>query len=238
MSWENIKYQISKPISQDKINLATDLLQKGLASIEEASQEADKMDQKSLEYYISRLFNNNINKEADLKSMISKSFPGKLLGKVVPLLSFFFGAYDVYQAYFHFKDLFNKSNKVGLTLTQSLVPYYLDLKVDVYEDDIDQLLILCDIIKSARDFNKRLISAITNIVDGIKDFIFMIADILTYGTSVIVDVGLSFVFVIIDFVGEGYVDSVYNEILKRIENIADQNIADLNLDLDKTQIPI
>lgn len=173
--------------------------------------------------------NQNINyKTASWWSTV-KSLGGGTLKYGIPLISLLFAAKNFYYCAIELSKLLANSSKVDLKWYQALKPEHLMSAATKYSEDPKSLIEIINLNKSSKSFMDEFISFVLNYLDGIKDIIFLIADFVTAGFSVGLDIGISLILMSMEIAIEKSVLPAYDNIFDFIAKTATDKISSLTV---------
>lgn len=161
----------------------------------------------------------------------------KLLGKqtlhLMPyvgfIFSFLFGLKNFVYGLTTFAKLAKDSEQIGLTWLEILFPGKLNEKVTIYKNDPKQMQILTRLTRYSQEFSTEGISLIANIIDFIKDVIFLFIDIGSFGWLIVGDISLSIILMAIQYVVQSESYELFENTINDIVSISNSKIKELSV---------
>lgn len=153
-----------------------------------------------------------ITKEASGWAGVTRAIP--LVG---PIFSGIFAIKNIYYGLQELGNVLSSSEQLGVPWYTVLKHENLNTLADRHADNPEDITTLDKLAKSVQVFWDEMISLFINGIDFIKDCIFAIADIMSMGWSVWLDVGLSFVFMGIEMAWESQALKPFKAVVSKIK---------------------
>lgn len=154
-----------------------------------------------------------------------KMIGGATLKYVVPFVSLLFAIINFYYCAVELSKLMSEAPDVGMAWHEPVFnPGKTLQKAQENLEDPKTLRKLAKVNKTGKTFADEAISMVANGIDGVKDIIFLIVDIVSAGTSIWLDLGISFVIMIIEWLIEGAVLPIYDQATQLIRDKAADEI--------------
>lgn len=128
---------------------------------------------------------------------------------------------NIYYGSLEWSKINNECDIIDLNSFQILNPNTISEQTYTFLDDPYKLLASVKLTKSAKIFYSELIGFGVNSLDAIKDLIFLVLDILSMGGSIAIDVGISFLLLIIEWATVSKVHTLYDKNLSQISQIVE-----------------
>lgn len=154
-----------------------------------------------------------------------KMVGGATVRYVIPFLGLLFALINLYYCSIELSKLFYGANDIGLEWYEPI--FYPEKTFEITYKNLknpEELDRIVGINKAARTFADELISLFANTIDGIKDIVFMIIDIMSGGGSIPLDLGISVFIMIVEFFAEAKLLPFYDKITNLIREEAIKNI--------------
>ncbi len=236
--WKNLLDSIDDPIP-DQISQAAKYLASGAIEMYQSQQHLNQLSPEQLRAAINNAY---FNKEAQLWE--GAKYLGKKTLNVLPAVGFVFSFLQALKNFVYGLNLFAKlsqdSHQIGLTWFEILFPENLKKKIDEYSDQPVKLKTVASLSKYSKQFSDEGISFVVNIIDFIKDTIFIFIDIGTFGWLTVADVSLSVFLMGVEYLAEKDTLPLFDQTLQNIIELANFKIADLSKmnfsSMDKNQL--
>ena len=147
-----------------------------------------------------------------------------LLGNIIPLASLVFGVVNFYYCSIEFSKLMSEVPEAGLQWYEPLMPKNLMQAAQTNKEAPDKLRTLGKATKTSEIFVEQFISLVSNTIDGIKDLIFIIANVATGFLSVAFDLGISLIIMLIESAVKGEALSIYKKVKSYIRDLSVEKI--------------
>jgi len=98
---------------------------------------------------------------------------------------------NIYYGFQEFKKIQKNASALNINWMDTLQPVKMGHYSHKYANDPNRMLILVELLRNARTFLVETLSALINVIDGVKDIIMLFAAIPSMGLSLIVDFGIS-----------------------------------------------
>lgn len=158
-----------------------------------------------------------------------KMIGGNSARYVLPFVSLIFAAINFYYCAVEFSKLMTEIPEAGLSWYEPLQPGKLLQAAQNNQDDPDLLKKIVKATKTSKVFVDEFISLIANSIDGIKDIIFFLANLLTGGLTLAIDLGISFLIMCVEWAAEGATLHLYDKVITFIREVAASKIRDFHL---------
>lgn len=241
--WQEIIAIVEQPVS-DQVLTAVRYLKQGAMGMYQNAEKLNQLsesDLRTLAEITSKYQKNTASQFEKLSKTAQMEFLKQLGTKglrLMPVIGFAFSFLIALKNFVYglttFAKLVKDSSQIGLNWFEVLFPNKLNEKVTQYQNDPEQLKIITQLTKYSKEFSDEGISFLANIIDFVKDIIFVFIDVGSFGWLTIGDVGLSFILMGIEKLIESNVLPEFDLILNRIISIANQHIQDLTSQLDPT----
>jgi hypothetical protein len=143
---------------------------------------------------------------------------------LLPFVSLVFAVINFYYVAIEYSKLMSELPEAGLAWYEPLMPGKLLEAAQESKDEPDLLKKIAKATKTSKVFVDELISLTANSIDGLKDIIFLVLDLLTAGTSIAIDLGISFLIMCIEWAIEGIVLPYYDKGITFIRTTATDKI--------------
>lgn len=172
--------------------------------------------------------NPEITKEASGWAGITRAIP--LVG---PLFSGMFAIKNIYYGLKELGSVLGSAEQLGVPWYTALKAENLSMLADKYSEQPTEIVTVDKLAKSVQVFWDEMISLLINGIDFVKDCIFAIADIMSMGWSVWLDVGLSFVFMAIEMAWESQALKPFKEVVSKIRETVGSKFRDLLINQER-----
>lgn len=224
-----------KGIPKEDIELALEIGSSVPGAIKGASINLEVIEKFSRDF-------NSLNKTAQMSWLNGVGRFGAGALKVIPIIGVVFSAAlaikNLYYGFVEYSKLSSLSSQIGLHWTDTLFADKIISKINEFSDNPEQLIQTVKVCKSASIFVDEAISLAANSIDFIKDLLFLIVEAAGGIGSVVippgwaamlaigsVDVGISFIIMIIEYYAESAAKEKYKVALGDIKSIAEKKIA-------------
>ena len=158
---------------------------------------------------------------------------GKTLIYVLPFVSLIMAIYNLYYCFIAYQRLVGEMPELGLNWADTLQPEKINQLIEKNKENPFYLKNLTKAVKNIDLFIDEFISSIANTIDGIKDVIFMIANISVVFLPI--DLGLSFAIALIEYGAENKALKPYKDLVNKIRQIAILKIEEIqDIELSQT----
>ncbi len=213
-------------------------IQEAAETMKKLSSQVEMTDENIMKF--SKLMSYNENSE--IRKQAQMGWLGKALtggAKVIPVVGALFStlfaiksiAYGIYE----FAELIKQTTKINLEWYQAFDPKNFHRIAFEAKDDPNELKEITKAIKISNLVWDEAIASLTNTIDAVKDWIFLVLDFMSFGTSVWIDLGLSAIFLAAELGGQTWIGTYYKEVLDKIKDFAQLKIDELNA--EKTEEP-
>lgn len=166
-----------------------------------------------------------------------KLIGGTTLKYVVPFISLIFAIFNFYYCAIELSKLASEAPDAGLAWWEPIFnPSKTLEKIKQNIEDPNNLQKLAKVNKTGKTFADEAISLLANGIDGVKDIIFFLANIASGGLAIAIDLGISIVIMIIEWLVEGAVLPLYDKATELIRNTAAEKIRSFHVSNLRTQI--
>lgn len=152
---------------------------------------------------------------------------GKAAGKIIPFGAFILAVINFYYCAVSIWKLMSELPDAGLRWYDCFVPSNIKSAAERNKENPEILKSLGKATKTSEVLYTEYISLLANLVDGIKDFVFLFIDVGSGGWSVAIDIGISVIILFIELGVNTWASSYYQDVLKAIRGISVDKIIDL-----------
>lgn len=210
-------------VDKETIQQATETVKKISSQVELNDENILKLSK--LMYYES---DSEIRKQAQL-GWLGKTLKGGV--SMIPVVGAIFStvlaiksiAYGMYE----FAELVKQTGKIELEWYEAFNPKNFHTAAFNAKDDPNELKDITKAIKIANMVWDEGIASLTNTIDAVKDWIFLVLDFMSAGFSIWIDLGLSAIFLVAELGGQAWIGSYYNEVLDKIKDFAQIKIDEI-----------
>lgn len=240
-SWQEVITIAQTPVS-DQILTAIQYVAQGANSMYQSAQNLNRLSEADLKLLVEIVSKSNSTDASNFDSLtktaqinIVKNFGTKAL-RLMPVIGFMFSFLIALKNFVYglttFAKLVKDCTQVDLTWLEVLFPEKLMEKTTQYQDDSEKLKVLAQLTKYSKEFSDEAISFVANIIDFIKDIIFLFLDVGSFGWLTVGDISLSLVLMGIEYVVEANTLPQFDPILTKIIEIANNQIQTLSSEFD------
>jgi len=147
----------------------------------------------------------------------------------LPLISWLFAMKNFYYCAVSYSKLMSEMPEIGLAWYDAMHPEKLQETSEQNKDLPNSLTKIARATKTSRVLADEFISLIANTIDGIKDIIFAVIDVLSAGWMIAVDIGISFFIMAYEWKKEDQILEKYDEIISYISETAREAIIEFRM---------
>jgi hypothetical protein len=236
--WQEAWASVSEPIPEQFPGRAIKFLMDGFSGLAESGKELQDADPESVQRAGRAIKSLSSKVDFDYETLKKFSQIGKdpeitreanaaigeasWLARSIPLVG------PIFSGMFALKNLYYGLKELGsvLSFSESLgVPWYVALKhvnlrtlAERHAEDPEKITIVDQLSKSVQVLWDEVISFVINIVDFIKDCLFVLVDTSTLGGAIFIDVGLSFAFMAVEMAVEHAFLKPFKEVIADIRS--------------------
>lgn len=240
-SWQEVITAAQEPVS-DQILTAIRYVTEGASAMYENAQTLNQLSDDDLKLLVEIASKTHNNDATDFNALTKNAQMGlvKSLGtkalRLMPVIGFIFSFLIALKNFVYglttFAKLVKDCSQIDLNWLEVLFPEKLNEKVSQYQNDPEKLKVLTQLTKYSKEFSDEGISFLANVIDFIKDIIFLFIDVGSFGWLTVADVSLSFILMGIEYVIESNTLPMFDPIIKKIVFIANNKIQELSSVID------